>query len=31
VECCGRKGWLRVSKQQKQTMKITGYAYEFLA
>ena len=31
IECCGRKGWIKVLKEQKQTMKLTGYAYEIFA
>ena len=31
IECCGRKGWMKVLKEQKQTMKLTGYAYEIFA
>jgi len=31
IECYGRKGWIKVLKQQKQKMKLTGYAYEIIA
>ena len=31
IDCCGRKGWIKVLKEQKQTMKLTGYAYEIFA
>ena len=31
IECLGRKGWMKVLKEQKQTMKLTGYAYEIFA
>ena len=31
IECFGRKGWIKVLKQQKQKMKLTGYAYEIFA
>tara|TARA_R100000664_G_C2756508_1_gene144416 strand:- start:1043 stop:1459 length:417 start_codon:yes stop_codon:yes gene_type:complete len=29
VECFGRKGWMKVMKKQKMTMKLSGYTYEF--